>query len=56
MLVNERTQTVMLSLNSKQVVVQSMHDLNLISVVTFVNMAGSLGTPFTQNYFGFIIP
>lgn len=56
LLPNAPTQSVIMSLNSKQTIVQSMREVSRHSTVTFVNMAGSLGVPSTQGELGFLIP
>lgn len=53
---NYESNTALVTLNSKQLVIQNMSDLTLLTVITFANLGGSLSPPFCTDGIGFIIP
>jgi hypothetical protein len=52
----KQTNTAIINFTSKEIAVQNMSDLTLLSKVTFLNPAGFLSTPFTQSGIGYLIP
>ena len=52
----KQTDTAIINFTSKEVAVQNMSDLTLLSKISFLNHAGSLSPPFTQSGIGYVIP